>query len=475
MKKTLKILIIALFLIISSIIATKVLAQEDSQEDPNEVAQKYGITFPISELGGCKDYTSCRTYCEDPVNQPTCISYAKQKGFYKDSLEEKRDEILQAAKNTLGCDSVSSCQTFCSDPQNQDKCDSFAKRHNVVGGHVNNPGESKIMEKAKETLGCDSAQSCSNFCSDPANRQKCSEFARQTGLRGGEQKVGPGGCTSEATCRTFCSDPSNYQVCAGFSQTAGARFSGPGGCNSEESCRDFCKNNPDRCRVIGATGGMGGDEAYKDFCKEFPEKCKEGEGGTPSRDFEKFCLQNPDKCRPPDGEFGRGGYNPEETQKKADEYAKYCRENPDKCKPGESGGFQTAEQRKEFENYCTKYPERCQPSGGSYSGSGQNYTPHPYNNYQSSDPATECARTSGCSWNGSSCQCSGSSGSGSYSPPPYTQPSYTQPVSQPPSGESVPPPPSDSGGYQPPPGEVHGIYVVRSLIQQLIDYLFGQE
>ena len=47
----------------------------NAQED--DVAKKYNVPFPITQLGGCTDIASCRTFCEDSVNQSTCISYAK--------------------------------------------------------------------------------------------------------------------------------------------------------------------------------------------------------------------------------------------------------------------------------------------------------------------------------------------------------------------------------------------------------------
>lgn len=39
-------------------------------------------------------------------------------------------------------------------------------------------------EKAKQVLGCDSAQACKDFCDNPANVQKCADFANQVDLRG---------------------------------------------------------------------------------------------------------------------------------------------------------------------------------------------------------------------------------------------------------------------------------------------------
>lgn len=253
-----------------------------AEEDP---AKKYNVTFPIAELGGCGNISECRIFCEDPVNRDSCISYAKKKGFYKEPevAGSKKDELLAAAKKELGCDSESSCKSLCSDQANFDRCDTFAKKRGLNGGHVEDPANRKILEKAKEILGCNSPDSCSSFCSKEENRQKCSEFARETGLRGGEQRVGPGGCTSEETCKAFCSDPQNFPVCKGFMSSSGGNFSGPGGCNSEESCRAYCRGHEDECRS-GFYGGSGEErnkaEEYAKFCRENPEKCRSGNDST---------------------------------------------------------------------------------------------------------------------------------------------------------------------------------------------------
>src|SRR3990172_11959676 len=95
-----------------------------AQENPDEIAKKYGITFPIAELGNCEDYSSCRTYCEDPVNSSTCIDFARSKGFYKEEDTGKAD-LLSKAKSQLGCSSEAACSEVCSKEENFEKCSNF--------------------------------------------------------------------------------------------------------------------------------------------------------------------------------------------------------------------------------------------------------------------------------------------------------------------------------------------------------------
>lgn len=413
-----------------------------AQESPDEAAKKYNVTFPVKELGGCTDYASCRTYCEDPVNSEACVGFAKAKGFYKeDDLQTKKDEILNKAKTTLGCDSLDSCMNFCEVPANYDKCHNFAQGSNLSGGIVIKPDGGQILAKAKEVLGCSSENACKSLCEDESNREKCAQFAKETGLRGGEHRVGPGGCTSESTCKSLCSDPNNYQVCSGFSQVSGGTFTGPGGCNSEESCKTYCQQNETDCSR--GFGGLGGGQIGQ--TKYNPaEMCNR----TPN------CAWQGNNCQC--GFYGETN----ESRSQAQEYANQCQGNPDKCKVG-PGGYPIPDDvankiysggvlQENYGDYCKKNPDRCKPPVEGTTGGGA-----PYGGY-SEDPAAACSRY-GCSWTGSSCQCSSQ-----YSPgaPGYSPPGSTPPPGPPSSGTYTPPSGGDSrypsysgsGNYTPPSG-----------------------
>lgn len=378
----------------------------NAEENPDEIAKKHGITFPVAELGNCSNYSACRTYCEDPVNGGICLNFAKKKGFYKQNEQDSRkEELLKKAKTELGCDSYNSCQDFCRKAENFDKCSTFAQKNNLGGGRVENPEEKRILEKAREILGCDNPSSCMSFCEKEENRTKCSEFARQAGLRGGEQRIGPGGCNSEETCKAFCSSPANYQVCSGFSRGTGKQFSGPGGCSSEESCRTYCKDHPEDC-------GYGDDD------RRFSP--------PPGYNPQEMCSRTP-SCRWDDNTCKCGFYdNPEEAKRRAEEHARFCRENPGKCGIGKQGDFQNKDEKEKFEKYCRENPDRC--------GSKNSYIEYnPENSCKNagcrwddngcncsgvtSGPMIECTKKQGCSWINSSCQCS-NAGPTNYYPGP---------------------------------------------------------
>lgn len=254
MKKILKLILTTLFLLTFT---TSIYAQTATPAPAIEpVDEVKDLVFPINELGSCGDYKSCMIYCDDPVNNAACLDYAKKKGFYRDDPTlAPTTEFWRDAKDVLGCDSESACLSFCSEPANLDKCDAFAKSKDIIGGYVEEPDKPEFLEKAKEILGCDSAESCANFCDDQTNAQKCDEFADSVGLLGGQVNIGPGGCSSDQTCGLYCSDPNNFSACAVYAPPGGS-YTGPGGCDSSESCRSHCETNPQDCRSYapGANG-----------------------------------------------------------------------------------------------------------------------------------------------------------------------------------------------------------------------------
>ena len=83
---------------VASLFLLGVVASAVFAQSPEEVAKKYGIAFPIAELGNCSSVSQCRTFCEDPVNQSTCMEFAKKKGLYK---EEAREDVGEGKEKIL--------------------------------------------------------------------------------------------------------------------------------------------------------------------------------------------------------------------------------------------------------------------------------------------------------------------------------------------------------------------------------------
>lgn len=373
---------------------------------PEEIAKEKGIAFPIAELGNCKNYSECRTFCDDPVNKDACISFAKNKGFYKESqVDTRKEEIIKSAKSELGCDSPSSCQDFCSKPENHDKCSNFAKTHNLGGGQTADPAKAQILEKAKTVLGCDSPTTCKAFCEQEANRAKCSDFARQVGLRGGEVKTGPGGCTSEETCRKFCSDPNNFEICQKFHGALMGNtqsFHGPGGCTTPESCKTYCEKNPKDCKFMNKSVNPAEVCSRTPNCSWNGTTCQCSGFSQPSG----TSSGKPLNFQPPNPSYSPfpGGYAPG------------FKDPASQCKS--SGGNWTG-------TYC-QFPNQTAPSNNPTQN--YNYSPAPIITPQTSQVQTpppgstlatpapgapvttsatkeQCAQGPGCSWNGTACVC----------------------------------------------------------------------
>lgn len=124
-----------------------------AMESSSSAVAKYGIIFPVVELGSCKSLNECKTFCNNLANKDACIAFAKKKGFYSPSVARTTSPahkpnpsidttIIEAAKKELGCDSADACRTFCGDQQNWIKCGEFAKRHSL--GNPPPKGQDKI-------------------------------------------------------------------------------------------------------------------------------------------------------------------------------------------------------------------------------------------------------------------------------------------------------------------------------------------
>lgn len=197
---------LTILLIFMSFLFTFTLAVSAETQSTQSATTKTKIMFPVAELGNCADLKSCKVYCEDITHKDACITFSKKKGFYKEPpVDEKKLTILNAAKTDLGCTSPDTCHALCALPKNATKCRAFGEKyHVVVIQRTAQEKENPTLKKAKEILGCTSAETCKQLCHDETNHEKCSQFAKQSGIPGGRKVSGPGGCDSAESCKTFC-------------------------------------------------------------------------------------------------------------------------------------------------------------------------------------------------------------------------------------------------------------------------------
>lgn len=291
LKRNRLILLSAIAVIICfALLQIKAVFAEDASGSAETSVKKFNITFPISTLGNCADLQSCKTYCEDPVNKEACINFAKSKGFYKEPPKSEGNVrsklILEKAKEELGCSTEQDCKALCSDQANADKCSAFAKKYGI-GKEKENSIRQSIIEKAKSFLGCTSEETCKAFCQDSNNHDKCSQFAKVAGLGGGMVKIASTSGKDQA------------------------------GLEQVKKLIEKCKENPSYCRQNIEAVQEEIILKSNQFCKDNPQRCKE---------FMKelSTLQ----------ESSRGGKfvpNSEKAFENANDRARFCRENPARC------------------------------------------------------------------------------------------------------------------------------------------------
>lgn len=317
-----------------------VFAQSDQ-----EIAKKYGITFPIAELGNCASISSCKTFCNDPKNHQSCTDFANKHNlnsdYSKSSSTKSDEEILKLARVELGCNLYDSCMQFCEEENNMEKCIDFAARHNLMEDASQMKQQ---MAALKNLLGCSSMKSCMDFCNNPTNMQKCMEVFKQAGFSVEANYSGPGGCNSEESCTAYCEK--NPKECGGENFQS-------------EPPEVWCSKVSSDCTWDGTTCTCGGisspQESGEIWC---PKAAQAGQ----------ICSWNGTSCN---------CWNPEECQKVG------CAWTGSECKCEGASQTQTIDGSGCIQQGCNWKGTECDCSAAW---------------------AISCEK-SGCKWDGASCQC----------------------------------------------------------------------
>lgn len=229
-------------------------------------AEKNGITFPIPELGNCRDLKSCRQFCREEVNRPVCTDFAVKKKLQKTRVKAISSAVLKIARKELGCDSTTSCHNYCRKEENKLICRSFGEKNELIKKAASPSAvfSPQTWTNAKKELSCSDELSCKNLCNHPDNAKKCRAFAAKYFLSklAGDKKasmakelIKSGLCAGEVECAAFCQK--NPADCPGFEQESKTDdasksdepniYLGPAGCKTEKECSDYCKSHPDQC------------------------------------------------------------------------------------------------------------------------------------------------------------------------------------------------------------------------------------
>lgn len=430
-------------------------------QTPEESAKRYGIIFPITELGSCENIDACQEYCEQPANHTQCVDFAKKKGFYK-------EKAVTSAQSHLNCTSLDSCRELCAQKGNWDKCSEFAKAQGISGGYNTNlsgQGDEEILKYARGELDCTSYDNCMAFCEQEGNMEKCMDFADRHNLGGnaGQMKEQIStmkrllGCNSMKACMDFCNNPANTSKCMEVFKQAG--FDTGGDNYSNESPEVWCP----KAGAAGETCVWDGNQCTcwnPQECESYPgckftgNKC---ECSYQEEVIGTGCNQQPG-CQ----------WTGSVCECTGQDLTQYCRDNPDKCPPYQEGPPSEIDPTE----WCKQNPNKC--------------------TYQGGDAGTECAKY-GCTFDGQTCQCPPADQKVDFSSQCLSQPGCSWDASNYicscPTNET---PPTVPGPVQeceavapgclwdgidcrcPQSSQVQGTTTKRGLLQQVLDFILGR-
>lgn len=304
---------LALIFFLSTFLLTSVAIAQTGQE---EIAKKYGITFPVKELGNCNSILNCEAFCDKEENQQVCTDFAKTKGLHQEStLVSDEDKFLKLAQKELGCKSQDECMAFCDAKDNWRICADFAKRNGLDGGGV------AQMEEAMQQLGCNSPKSCMDYCSNPLNMPKCMQTFKNAGFAVGsaepieqwcpKQARGPqescvieGGNTCICTDSAAGSSPKEWCDQDGGTWKDEICWFGDGG--TFEPIEVWCPKQGSDCKIERDTCVCGG--SIESWCPQIGPDCRVEDGqctcgptsqGSPDEleSIQEFCAKQGSSCR----------------------------------------------------------------------------------------------------------------------------------------------------------------------------------
>ena len=283
-------------------------------------------TYPIAELGNCKDRLACMDFCNNPDNMSACVSYGENSGMLsaeEAKISKKVAEKIKAGTMPGGCKTKDQCESFCQGSvANLEQCLGTAQDLGISGANIEEG--KKVLQALKDGAqmpgGCTTKGDCENYCSDPQHIDECLNFAEKAQIIPAQdlaeaKKVAPflksgqtpGACKTKESCNTYCADNSHSEECMGFAEKAGfissaeaelARKSGgagPGGCKSQVTCDEYCKdkNHLQECIDFGIKVGAIKQEDVQKI-KEGGKMIKDGLGKIPpgAKAAAESCLND---------------------------------------------------------------------------------------------------------------------------------------------------------------------------------------
>ncbi len=246
------------------------------------------LKYPIAELGNCKSKADCKIYCDKPENSLACVNYGeKAKLITPDEAQKARDfQDVIKGDGPGGCKDQTSCKSYCNNISKITECLAFAKKHQLADPALLAEGQkvSDALSKGAKLPGsCIDKASCDSYCKDTSHADECLAFAEKAGMMTPAElamakKVAPllakgetpGGCKDQKSCESYCADNSKINECADFAAKAGLISTedaalakkvggkGPGGCKSKAECDTYCNKSENQtdCLNFAADNGL---------------------------------------------------------------------------------------------------------------------------------------------------------------------------------------------------------------------------
>jgi len=273
-----------------------------------------GLTYPIADLGNCKDQSACATFCNKPANMSACVSYAEKQGLLKG--ENLRISKIVAEKFSKGetpgqCQTKAECENFCKGKvANIKECVSFGEELGVIPADELAQAKNviKALEGGAKMPGsCTSKEDCEKYCAGGSHIDECLAFAEVANILPPEElkqakavapflKSGetPGKCQTKNECESYCGVDGHFDECINFAEKAGfvskeeAEIAkkvggvGPGGCKGKDECEVYCNEevNADTCANFAIEKGLV-DEKTADLIKNGIDEMKKAMESLP--------------------------------------------------------------------------------------------------------------------------------------------------------------------------------------------------
>src|SRR3989338_4520594 len=138
------------------------------------------ITFPVAELGNCKDKTECFAFCELPENEKNCLAFAKEHNLLSEEEIRIEEKVQSVGGGPGNCKSKDECEAYCDDVSNIEECLKFAEENDLMKG--------KDLEEARKVRdvlksggklpgNCKNKNACESYCQDGEHMEECLAFA----------------------------------------------------------------------------------------------------------------------------------------------------------------------------------------------------------------------------------------------------------------------------------------------------------